>query len=77
MKMPRLAEWYAIGISLLFLIWHFAPAQLPVLAYKLMLVAIAVVLGAILERRFLPGSTNDTAKAIVMAAVILGLTLGI
>ena len=77
MKLPRLSEWYLIGIVLLFLIWHLAPAQLPVLAYKLLLVAVAVVLGAILERRFLPASSNDTARAIVMAAVILGLTLGI
>lgn len=77
MRLPRLAEWYLLGIVLLLLIWHVAPAQVPVLAYKLLLVAVAVVLGAILERRFLPATTNDTARAIVMAAVILGLTLGI
>jgi hypothetical protein len=76
-KLPRLSEWYAIGLVLLILIWHFAPAQLPVLAYKLLLVSVAVVAGAVLERRFLPSTSNDTARAIVMAAVIIGLTLGI
>jgi len=77
MKMPRLAEWYATGLLLLALVWHMAPAQLPVLAYKLLLVAVAVVFGSILERRFLSPLSDDTARAIVLAAVILGMTLGI
>lgn len=75
--LPNLSEWYAICATLLVLIWHFAPAQLPVVAYKLLLVALAVVFGAVLERRFLPDTRDDTAKAIVMAAVILGITMGI
>lgn len=77
MKLPRLSEWYAIGALLLVLIWHLAPAQLPVLAYKLLLVAVAVVAGSILERRFLSPLSDDTARAIVLAAIVLGLTLGI
>lgn len=77
MKLPRLSEWYALGLLLLVLIYQFAPAQLPVLAYKLLLVAAAVVFGSILERRFLSPLSDDTARAIVLAAVILGMTLGI
>ena len=74
---PRLYEWYVLGIFLLAVLWHLRPQDLPVVMYKLALVAVAVVAGAILERRFLPQTQDATARAIIMAAVILGMTLGL
>jgi hypothetical protein len=74
---PRLYEWYLAAIALVLALSFIAPQNLPVVAYKAALVAVAVVLASILERKFLPQPADQTARAIVMAAVILGMTLGI
>jgi hypothetical protein len=54
MSIPRLSFFSALAVILIVLIWYIAPAQLPVILYKLALVTLAAVLGYWLDRHMFP-----------------------
>lgn len=85
---PRLFGWLVVALVLLaFLAW-LAPQQLPVVAYKLSLVTLAVVLAYWLDRALFPYQRPHGLKgmvaviascrrALIVLACVLGLTLGL
>lgn len=92
MKLPRMWDWWVYAVlSIGFVAW-LAPAQLPVTAYKVSLVTLALVIGYLADRalfkraadRIEPGQARDVysaarlvARALVVFAVVLGVTHGI
>lgn len=93
MKWPRLSDWTLLALVLLALLAWTAPQNLGVVAYKALLVAIAVV-GAYwadrgLYKRMprlrlddgLPynalGAARIVARALIFLGCVLGLTLGL
>lgn len=91
MQALRMWEWVLATAALLLLLWWLAPANLPVLVYKLSLVTLAAVVGYWLDRRLFRGASWDqyggssqiliaTAmmrRAVIVAAVVLGVTMGL
>lgn len=87
----RMPGWWATFLILLGTVYLIAPQQLGVLTYKFLQVALGVVLGYIADRalfRFGPGvgifQTRDQAfaarilaRALIVLAVMLGLTIGL
>jgi hypothetical protein len=84
----RMLEWWAIALIAFALIAYFHPQQVPVTLYKVSLVSLFAVLGFRLDRGIFPYSRPDKVpeqhrasaelrRAIVMAAVIIGGTLGV
>lgn len=81
----RMAEWAAGAVLLLCILWLLAPQQLPVILYKLALVALFAHVGYWIDRRLFPYARPYDAdgtvlegyaraelrRAIVVAAVIL------
>lgn len=89
---PRLPGWYLCAAVLVVAIWWVSPQQLPVVLYKALLVALAVVLSYVADKsmyarvsdRIDASMERDTfsasrvvARALVFLAVMLGFTLGI
>lgn len=89
---PRLPGWYLTVVVLIAAIWWISPQQLPVVLYKAMLVALAVVLSYIADRSMFArladrlsstmprdafSAARVLARALVFLAVMLGFTLGI
>jgi hypothetical protein len=89
---PRLPGWYIAAALLVVGIWWISPQQLPVVAYKTLLVALAVVLSYIADRSMFARVTDRLqgkmrrdvfsasrvlARAFVFLAVMIGMTLGI
>lgn len=73
----RMLLWSLAGVLLIaFLAWR-SPAQLPVIAYKLCLLTIAVCVAHLVDRTFAIDDDQDTARALVFVGVVLGLTLGL
>jgi len=111
LRAPRNSLWLAAALVLLALIAAISPVQLPVVAYKAALIALAAVLGYWLDRALFPyarpdgylvrdwrhGTTAPTGdadfpvvpaylqvfchamlrRAIVIAAVVVGVALGL
>lgn len=84
----RMLEWWAIALFAAALIAYFHPQQIPVTLYKVSLVSLFAVLGFRLDRGIFPYSRPDQVpsqarsgaelrRAIVIAAVIIGGTLGV
>jgi hypothetical protein len=84
----RMIEWWAIAVLALALIAYFHPQQLGVTLYKVSLVSLFAVLGFRLDRAIFPYARPDKVerderaaaglrRAILMAAVIIGGTLGV
>jgi hypothetical protein len=89
---PRLPGWYFSAALLIVAIWFVSPQQLSVVLYKVLLVALAVVLSYIADRsmfqrvadrlvgdmpRDMLSAARVVARALVFLAVMLGVTLGI
>lgn len=89
---PRMPGWYLTLVMLVIVIWLVSPQQLPVVMYKVLLVALAVVLSYIADRsmfsrvsdridaqmpRDIFSASRILARALVFVAVMLGVTLGI
>lgn len=111
LRAPRNSIWLAIAVALLALIAIVSPVQLPVVAYKASLIALAAVLGYWLDRALFPYARPDgylvrdwrlgteapqgdadypivpaylpafchamLRRAIVIAAVVIGVALGL
>lgn len=88
MKNPRLLDWIFTALILFGMIAWFAPEQVKVVVYKCSLVSLFAVLGYWLDRSLFPYSRPDQVleiergtamvrRAVVIAAVIIGGTLGI
>ena len=93
MKLPRLFEWLVIAVILLGVIYLLRPENLPVVLYKLSLVVVAGVVGYRLDRGLFPYGRPDriarhpelseffglamVRRAIVVAACIIGVTMGL
>lgn len=60
LRAPRNSLWLAAAVVLLVLIALITPVQLPVVLYKLTLVALAVVLGYWLDRALFPYARPDS-----------------
>lgn len=77
----RMAGWLISTGALLAFIAFKSPQQLPVIAYKLLLVCIAAYVAHRLDRTFfkdkMPSECDEIARAIVFVGVVLGLTLGV
>lgn len=85
-KMPRMWDWWLTSVVLVALIYWIAPQQLPVMAYKMVLVSIAAVLAYWIDRSlFKRAAAVDSAadgwvmlrRALVFLGCVLGLSLGI
>lgn len=89
---PRLPGWYLSAALLVVAIWWVSPAQLPVVSYKILLVAVAVVVSYIADRsmfarvsdrlvgtmpRDVFSAARILARAIIFLACMIGMTLGI
>lgn len=89
---PRMSGWALVAAILAGGVAFVAPENGPVLLYKLSLVTLAAVLGYMLDRALFPYSRPHEAiegecgqiaaaamirRAIVVAAAILGVTLGL
>jgi len=59
-KMPRLFGWAVITVVLMVGLYWFAPQQLPIVAYKLALVTLAVTLAYWLDRALFPYARPGT-----------------
>ena len=88
--LPRLSGFIVVTILLFVLLAFLAPQQLPVVAYKSLLVTLGAVLGYWIDRALFPyarphncmGDSLANAlvpirRALVVLACILGLTLGL
>lgn len=89
----RMWEWLVATVVLVLLLWWLSPANLPVLVYKLSLVTLAAVVGYWLDRRLFRGASYDRflteerdpqlaswsmmRRALIVAACILGVTMGL
>lgn len=87
----RVGDWIFLTALLLGVVWWFAPQQLSVVLYKVVLVLLAFVLAYMIDRslfRKLKGISTSTpgdvlsaarvlARAIVLFAIVQGLTGGI
>jgi len=91
-KIPRMSGWTLITIGLVAAIWVVSPKQLEVVAYKTLLLTLAVVLSyhadrAIFKRvrdRLGPDMPRDIfaaarllSRALIFLGCVLGLTLGL
>lgn len=89
---PRLPGWYLCAALLIAAIYWVSPQQLPVVLYKVLLVALAVVLSYIADRSMFARVTDRLqgrmrrdvfsaarvlSRAFVFLAVMIGMTLGI
>lgn len=77
---PRMLPWFVAVAIMLLGVWRYSPAQLPVIGYKLTLVTAAACLAHLLDNTFFRDgrdAVSEIARAIVFAAVVLGLTLGL
>jgi len=88
LPIPRLFGWAIVALCLLASLAWLAPQQLPIVAYKLALVTLAVVLAYWLDRALFPYQRPHTLtgwvavmascrRALVVLACVLGLTLGL
>ncbi|TFH43365.1 MAG: hypothetical protein E4H01_12170 [Lysobacterales bacterium] len=79
MKLPRMIWWTVAAVALGGLVAWQSPAQLTVVAYKAFLVTLAAVGAHLLDRTFFrePTSSDEIARAIVFAAVVVGFTAGL
>ena len=59
LRVPRNSLWLIAAIALLVLIFITSPVQLPVVAYKALLIAFGVVLGYWLDRALFPYARPD------------------
>jgi hypothetical protein len=79
-RRPRLAGWGALAASLIFLLWMFAPAQVPVILHKLAIVTLGAVVAYWLDRHAFPharvgdlidqGQTDPDFYPVISAAFI-------
>ena len=81
MKNPfEMWQWQvAAGVLAAFVAWK-SPAQLPVLAYKGLLICAAVVIAHWVDNTFFRDrgeDVNEIARALVFVAVVLGLAMGL
>lgn len=89
-RWPRLSAWALVALALLAVLAVLAPAQLPVVLYKLTLVSLGVVLAYWLDRALYPYarphdlidddwimSLACLRRALIVLACVLGLTLGL
>jgi hypothetical protein len=89
---PRLYDWLLVAALLMGVVWWLAPQNLPVLLYKLALVTLAGVVGYRLDRALFPyGRPHEwmhpghhiigvgcmLRRAIIVAAAMIGVTLGL
>lgn len=85
---PRLFGWGLTALLLVMALAWLAPQQLPVVAYKLTLVTLAVVLAYWLDRALFPYQRPhklegwvavfaSCRRALIVLACVLGLTLGL
>ena len=92
MKLPRMWGWMLATVAAAALVWWLAPAQAGVVAYKISLITLALLIGywadsslfARADDRIEKGMRRDAvsaarviARALVVLAVVLGVTLGI
>lgn len=88
MKIPRMTIWLFISAALLAAIAWTAPQNIPVVGYKLALATTGAVLGYWIDRGLFPYARPDKVsfeaahvaqirRALVVAAVVLGITLGL
>jgi len=90
--LPRMSDWFVCAAVLLSLVAWLAPANLPVVMYKLSLVALAGVLGYVLDRSLFPyarphehfvdghhaiGVGCMLRRAVIVAAAMIGVTMGL
>jgi hypothetical protein len=85
----RTVQWWVILLVSLLLLWHIAPQQIPVLLSKVNQVAVFAVMGYLLDIAIFPFARPHLAeaiedrrkmeyrRAILMAAVIVGGTVGV
>lgn len=87
----RMAEWGFASLLLLGIIWFVAPAQIPIVIYKLALVTLFAHAGYWIDRRMFPQSRcqdlilddisswpkSELRRAIIVAAVILAGSLAL
>lgn len=83
MNLPR---WWAVLLVVTLLLgalmlW-LAPQNVPLLAYKLLLLCVATLAATVIDRLFFKPERKDApyanvARALVFAAVVAGLTLGV
>jgi len=88
---PRMWQWKIAAALLLLLLWWIAPQNLDVVIYKLSLVTLAAVLGYHLDCNLFPYARPGDAladdhrdsgmamvrRAIIVAAAMLGVTMGL
>lgn len=81
----RMIEWALVALALLLILWITAPAQIPVVAYKVQLVTFFAFLGYWIDRRLFPYARPDRIecheeytvsfamcrRAIIVAAVVV------
>lgn len=92
MKIPRMTAWLFFAAALVAAIAITAPQNVPVVGYKLALATTGAVLGYWIDRGLFPyarphlvsakegvaeGQVAQIRRAIVVAAVIIGITLGL
>ena len=76
----ELIGWKIAAVGLLALVWWRAPAQIPVLLYKGLIVCGAVVIAHWVDHSFFDAKThraNEIARALVFVAVVLAFALGL
>lgn len=61
--------------ALAFAVWRIAPANLTVIPYKLLLIAVSIYVAHLVDAVF--EIDEDLPRAVVFAGVVLGLTLGL
>lgn len=88
MKIPRMSLWLFIAAALLAAIAWAAPQNIPVVGYKLALATSGAVLGYWIDRGIFPyarpdkiepdaGQVAQIRRALVVSAVVIGITLGL
>lgn len=76
----KMLPWFAVAGVMLTVVWLNSPAQIPVIGYKLALLTTAACLAHLLDNTFFRDSSDsvsEIARAIVFAAVVIGMTMGL
>lgn len=74
--------WLFVIVVLFAFVYFNSPQQLPVIAYKLLLVTLAAYVAHKLDKTFFrnkdtEGHEGEIARALVFVGVVLGLTIGV
>jgi hypothetical protein len=90
--LPRMWDWWVATVAAAVLVWWLAPAQFQVVAYKISLITLAIMVAYWADKslfsrasdrihkkmqRDVYGAARLLTRALVVLAVVLGITLGI